>query len=114
MQVYYASIGQGDYAKAWSLWSPGAPSRSADAQAFAAGLEPYVQYRGAVGAPGSVEGAAGSLFIEIPVQLTGRLKSGQEVHKLGKATLRRVNDVPGSTVEQRLWRIERIDLGPLL
>jgi hypothetical protein len=34
------------------------------------------------------------------------------VHRSGKAVLRRVNDVPGSTPEQRRWRIERIELKP--
>jgi hypothetical protein len=42
--------------------------------------------------------------------LYGRLKTGDEFHRSGKAVLRRVNDVPGSTAEQRKWRIERFEL----
>jgi hypothetical protein len=38
------------------------------------------------------------------------LKSGAELHQSGQAILRRVNDVPGSTPEQRRWRIYRIEL----
>jgi hypothetical protein len=33
------------------------------------------------------------------------------VSRSGKAILRRVNDVPGSTEAQRHWHIERIDWG---
>ena len=73
-------------------------------------LTPYASYQAQVGAPGEIEGAAGSLFVEIPVVLYGRLMTGAEFHRSGKAVLRRVNDVPGSTPEQRKWRIERFDL----
>jgi membrane-bound inhibitor of C-type lysozyme len=70
----------------------------------------YTSYHALVGAPGEVEGAAGSLFVEVPVVIYGRLKTGQPVHQSGRAVLRRSNDVPGATAEQRAWRIERIEL----
>jgi membrane-bound inhibitor of C-type lysozyme len=73
-------------------------------------LTPYASYHAQVGGPGAIEGAAGSLVVEVPVALYGRLKSGAEFHRSGKAVLRRVNDVPGSTPEQRKWRIERFEL----
>jgi len=63
-----------------------------------------------VGAPGRIEGAAGSLFVEVPVVLYGRYATGGEYHASGKAVLRRVNDVPGATAEQLKWRIERIEV----
>ncbi len=110
MQVYYAQIGQHEYAKAWALWSQGSPARAASGEAFTASFGAYLQYNAHVGSPGAIEGAAGSLFIEVPIQVYGRLKTGQELHQLGKATLRRSNDVPGATPEQRLWRIDRIEL----
>ena len=37
--------------------------------------------------------------------LYGRLKDGKEFNSRGTMTLRRVNDVPGSTEEQRRWHI---------
>jgi hypothetical protein len=46
------------------------------------------------------------------VQVYGRRKDGRELHELGSVTLRRVNDVPGSTPEQRLWRITEVELTP--
>ena len=71
---------------------------------------PYDTYRAEIGAPGPIEGAAGSLYVEIPVVIYGRLANGKEFHQSGRAILRRVNDVPGATAEQLRWRISWIDL----
>lgn len=106
MQHYYALIGQKRYAEALQLWGPAAEAATAFERSFGDKLE----YHGLVGSPGEIEGAAGSLFVTVPIQVYGRLRDGRELHQLGKATLRRVNDVPGSTAVQRLWHIERIDL----
>lgn len=73
-------------------------------------LTPYVSYHAQVGAPGRVEGAAGSLYVETPVVLYGRLRTGGEFRRSGKVILRRANDVPGSTPEERRWRIYRLEL----
>ncbi len=81
-------------------------------QAFARSFDRYAQYDAQVGAPGEIEGAAGSLYVEVPVVVYGRLKSGEEVHMNGPVTLRRVNDVPGSTVEQRRWHISASGVKP--
>lgn len=106
MQHYYALIGQKRYAEALRYWAPAGPA----APAFEASFGDKLEYHGLVGSPGAIKGAAGSLFVTVPVQVYGRLQDGRELHQLGKATLRRVNDVPGSTAEQRAWHIERIDL----
>lgn len=110
VQSYYALLESGRRAEAWRLWSEGAAGRAADAEAFARQFDRYADYHAQIGAPGEIEGAAGSLFVEVPVVIYGRLKSGEEVHQSGVATLRRVNDVPGSTPEQRSWRIHQIEL----
>lgn len=109
VQSYYALLESGREAQAWKLWSDGAPARAASAEAFAQQFDRYAEYHAQIGAPGQVEGAAGSLYVEVPVVIYGRLKSGAEVHESGTATLRRVNDVPGSTAEQRSWRIYKIE-----
>jgi hypothetical protein len=110
VQKYYALLEAGRPADAWRLWSDGAPGRAASAEAFARAFDRYADYHAQIGAPGEIEGAAGSSFVEVPVVIYGRLKSGEEVHQSGSATLRRVNDVPGSTPEQRSWRIHQIQL----
>lgn len=113
VQTYFAHIGAKDYASAWSLWSDGGKaSGSPTAAQFAKSFGRYHQYNVLVGAPGTPEGAAGSIYITVPVVIYGRLKTGPEVHEKGQATLRRVNDVPGSTLEQRKWRIARIETKP--
>jgi len=63
-----------------------------------------------IGAPGRAEGAAGSLYVEVPVQVYGRGADGAAIDRRGTAVLRRVNDVPGSTPAQRRWHIERIQI----
>ncbi|CAN7355260.1 MliC family protein [Phenylobacterium sp. LjRoot219] len=110
VQSYYALLESGREAQAWKLWSDGSPDRAASAEAFARQFDRFADYHAQIGAPGRVEGAAGSLYVEVPVVIYGRLKSGAEVHESGKATLRRVNDVPGSSEAQRSWRIYKIEL----
>ena len=61
-----------------------------------------------MGEPGPMEGAAGSIFIEVPARVVLEPES-----LAGTVTLRRVNDVPGSTPEERRWRVYRTDLKPL-
>jgi hypothetical protein len=55
-----------------------------------------------------MEGAAGSIYITVPIVLYGTL-DGKKLHRSGNVILRRVNDVPGSTEAQRRWHIERIE-----
>jgi ketosteroid isomerase-like protein len=110
VQTYYALIGEKAYARAWALWSDdGKASGQPTAQAFAQTFDRFSQYNAQIGAPGTPEGAAGSSYVTVPVVIYGRLKTGAEVHEKGQAVLRRVNDVPGSTAEQRRWHISRID-----
>ena len=106
VQHYFAYLEAGKIAEAYALWSGGSPDRPSNLDALKQRQAAYLEYHAQVGAPGQSEGAAGSIYIDVPVQVYGRAKDGKEVHVLGKVTLRRVNDVPGSTAEQRLWRIQ--------
>lgn len=103
LQTYYALIEQGDYDAAYALRSPSADGPSA--AEFAASFERYAEYHAQIGAPSSIEGAAGSLYVEVPVQIYGRLKDGKPFSSAGTVTLRRSNDIPGATAKQRSWRI---------
>lgn len=58
---------------------------------------------------GDIEGGAGSLYYAVPVWLTATTATGAPARREGTITLRRVNDVPGSTAAQRRWGIERIE-----
>lgn len=113
VERYFAEVGAQDYASAWRLWAD-TPGRPPDAEALARSLAAYDSYNALIGAPGAAEGAAGSLYVRVPVQVYARLKDGREVHRLGTATLRRANEAPGSTAEQRSWRIYAMELQPQL
>lgn len=116
MQIYFALIGEKKFDQAWELWN-GEPTDQANATGmtkaeFIADMNRYYQYSAQVGAPGETDGAAGSIFITVPVQIYGRLKTGEVFHHRGDATLRRVNDVDGSTERQRQWHISKIETTP--
>jgi hypothetical protein len=107
VQRYYAFIEARAYGEARRLWDRGGDASGKSKAGFAA----YRDYHGEVGAPGRIEGAAGSSFIEVPVRISGLRADGTAFRQSATVTLRRVNDVPGSTAEQRRWHISEIDLG---
>jgi hypothetical protein len=109
VQTYFALIGERQYDAAHRLWSGGGRASGRDAAGFAADLGRYRQYDAQVGAPGRIEGAAGSRYVTVPVQVYGRTADGTPFRRSGTATLRR-SDVDGATADQRAWRIERMDL----
>ena len=100
---YFSLIQAGRTREAAGLWRD-----DGDAAAFAAELRKFGDFRTNIAAPGRVEGAAGSLYVDISLQILS--DTGPSLD--GTAVLRRVNDVPGSTAEQRRWHIERITLQP--
>ena len=106
LQTYFALIGEKKYAEAWALWADGGKASGMTAAAFVDSFAAYDSYAAQIGAPGKIEGAAGSLYVEVPVVIYGRLKTGEPVHLDGPFRLRRVNDVPGSSENDRLWHID--------
>jgi hypothetical protein len=109
VQTYYALLEARKYVEAHKLWGPG--SDLADAT-FADQFTRYREYHAEIGAPGEIEGAAGSLYVEVPVRTYGVTTAGERFEVPGAVTLRRVNNVDGSTPEQRRWHIAKIDLPP--
>jgi membrane-bound inhibitor of C-type lysozyme len=99
---YYALVESGKLEAARRLRTDGALEDVA----------PFATLVAEVGAPGAVEGAAGSIYVRVPVVLYGRYVTGGAYRRAGQVTLRRVNDVPGVTADQRRWRIVRIELTP--
>ncbi len=107
LQRYFALVDEGRHDQAAGLWwSQGR------ATAFAVELRKFGEFRPSIAAPGRIEGAAGSAYVSISLQLLRDTRAGIESLSDGTAVLRRVNDVPGSTAEQRRWRIDRIRLQP--
>ena len=89
-----------------------AAAESVSAQDFAASFDRHGDYHANIGSPGEIEGAAGSLFVEVPVQVYGRLRSGEPFNMLGPVRLRRCNLVPGCSAAQLGWRIAASGVGP--
>lgn len=105
LRRYYALIEAGDYDAAWALRWHGAADDAESKAAFARQYSGYSQYRVQVGEASLPSGAAGSLYVEVPVQIQGRTKEGEPFASVGTVTMRRVNDVPGATAEQKNWRV---------
>jgi len=114
LERYAALLGESRFAEARRLWSDDGRASGMDDQAFASAFGRYAAFRAEIGPPGRMEGAAGSSYVEIPLRLAAVRDDGTSISTAGTATLRRVNDVPGSSREQRQWRIYRLDLQPPL
>jgi len=101
LETYYALIEAGKYREAWKLrWSKAADKPDAFAESFGK----YASYHATVGAPSQPQEAAGSLYVEVPVQIYGQLKGGKPFGSAGSVTLRRKNG-SGATPQERKWRI---------
>ncbi len=75
--------------------------------------ERFSEYRtidAAAGEVGRTEGAAGSLYSEVQLTLSGDKKNGSPYVMTGPVTLRRANDVPGASTDQLRWRIVNMAL----
>ena len=98
-----------DFARAWTMWGEGGKRSGMSQTAYAA---QFAEYRSIVVGfgEGRVEGGAGSLYYEVPVEFTGVRADGTPVKRSGTIVVRRVNDVPGATPEQLHWHIERTTL----
>lgn len=104
IREYYRAIDGLDYAHAWSLWSDGGRSSGQSPQQFADGFSNTAHVSVDVGQPGDMEGAAGSRFIQVPVNIEALMRNGGTQRYTGTYTLRRAV-VDGATPQQRAWRI---------
>ncbi|BAY66208.1 hypothetical protein NIES22_63210 [Calothrix brevissima NIES-22] len=110
---YYNAIARHDYKQAYSAWSEnGAASKQSFAQ-FQQGFANTASVAVKVGEAGRLEGAAGSLYINIPVTVTAVTTKGTPQRFRGSYVLRRVHNVPGSTPEQRQWHIYSANITPV-
>lgn len=104
VQRYGALIEQKRFGEAEKLWRDADTAKQTTAQ-----LKTYSEAHLQIGKPADSEGAAGSIYITVPIMLYGKKSDGSAFHDAGNVILRRVNDVPGSTEAQRRWHIERIE-----
>jgi hypothetical protein len=107
---YYAAIAAHDYRTAYALWWDQGRASRQSFEAFQAGFANTRTTRVEVAQPGAIEGAAGSLYITIPVTVRAGLTDGAAQTFIGSYALRRVNDVEGSSADERKWHIHSASL----
>jgi hypothetical protein len=109
VQGYYGLLEEKRFEDAQDLWDPEGAIGAQDDAHFEARFRGFGEIHANIGAPFDPEGAAGSSYVTVPVQLYGRIKAnGKPFYTLRQVVLRRVNDMPGSTETQRRWHIESI------
>ncbi|MGN6376714.1 MAG: hypothetical protein ACTHMG_14335 [Sphingomonas sp.] len=110
VRSYYAAIDHGEYRAAYQLWGNDGQDSHQSFTKFRQGFARTATTSVAVGQPGDSEGAAGSIYITVPVTVRAQLKDRTQQRFTGHYVLRRVNDVPGSTAAQRRWHLYSADL----
>ncbi len=96
------------FGPAYALFGEYADRTGQSASEYAATFADYRTVNVAIG-EGDGEGAAGSIYYEVPVTLSGTTRSGGTYLREGTMTLRRVNDVPGATAAELRWHLDRLE-----
>ncbi len=98
VKAYYSLIGARKYSDAYRLREP-AEGAASEAE-FEANFEKFAEHRVTVGSASRIAEAGGWLYVEVPVQMYGRMKSGAPFGSAGTLTLRRRKPEPNAP-----WRI---------
>jgi hypothetical protein len=101
LRRYYAHIEAGRYEDAWAMRGGGEEGVEAFARNFAA----YERYGVTVGTASEPVAANGWSFVEVPIQIFGRMKGGDTFGSAGSVTMRRASGAPEATARQRGWHI---------
>ena len=102
---YYRAISRRDYKRAYLAWDEDGARSQQSFEQFEQGFANTASAAVDIGKPGRLDGAAGSIYIEIPVTVTAITTDGTQQRFRGSYVLRQVNHVPGSTSEQRRWHL---------
>ncbi len=108
---YYDAIDSGDYERAYLLWGDSGRASNQTFDEFRAGFANTESVALTIGQPGQVEGAAGSRFLEIPVEIMAVTRSDSVQRFAGRYVLRRVV-VDGATEAQMRWHLSSATLEP--
>jgi len=109
VRAYYAAIVAHDSPRAWRMWGQDGVASGQTLAQFAAGFAHTRGVAVAFGAPGAIEGAAGSRYCEIPVTVNAVTDRGARQRFVGRYVMRRA-DVDGATPSQRRWHIDAAHL----
>jgi hypothetical protein len=109
IREYYDAIASRDYQRAYLLWGDSGRSSDQTFEEFRAGFRNTAAVDVRVGEPGRIEGAAGSRFVVIPVQIEAEEVSEGVQRFAGSYTLRRAV-VEGASEAQLRWHIFAADI----
>jgi hypothetical protein len=105
LRDYYAAIAAHEYERAYAMWGDGGKSSQQTLEQFRAGFKDTAEVRATVGTPDRIEGAAGSRYIKVPVEVRAKTTRGTAQHYGGHYVLRRAV-VDGATDAQRAWHLD--------
>jgi hypothetical protein len=109
VRAYYGAISDRDYERAYVAWGADGPPGRPTLHAFASGFTGTDSVHVVLGAPGRIEGAAGSRYIRIPVRVRAFEHGIGPREYVGSYTLRR-SVVPGSDAANRQWHLYSANL----
>lgn len=107
--AYYAAIDSRDYRKAYGLWGEGGEASGQSFEHFSGGYANTESVEADVGEATDEEGAAGSRYITVPVQLRARQYNGTLRSYRGRFALRAVV-ADGASGEQRRWHLDSAEM----
>lgn len=110
---YYEAIAARDYATAYSQWGDDGKHSGQTYESFAAGFARTRSVTATIGTASDIEGAAGSLYVTVPITLDAVQNDGTRQHFTGEYVIRRVNNVDGASAEQLRWHIGSASLQPV-
>lgn len=101
LRRYYDLIEAGRYAEAWAMRSASKAGSAEFARNFAA----YERYRVTVGHATEPVESGGWAYVEVPIQIFGKMKGGEAFGSAGSVSMRRSSGAEGATAREREWHI---------
>ncbi len=106
---YFNAVNRREYRRAYGYW--GTPP--GDYEEFARGYADTASVQLIVEPPVSIEGAAGSLYVEVPVVLVAHHNDGGEQMFSGCYTMRKSNLHPPDIPKEDVWHIYKANVTPV-
>lgn len=109
VRAYYAAIDARDFATAYAQWSDGGAASGQSFEHFRDGYASTASVRAEIGKATDEEGAAGSRYIRVPMELRATQHDGSVRHYRGGFILRAAM-ADGASAEQRRWHLYSADI----
>jgi hypothetical protein len=104
LKRYFSAINERRFHDAYVMWEDRGAASGISFEEFAHGYDGTRSTSVIIGRPGSIEGAVGSRYIDVPVTINAVTVDGKRQHYHGSIVLRRVV-VPGADTADRRWHL---------